>query len=143
VQEVQTPNARESLRDNVREDAAPALGVHGFQLGGDVPDLHDAVDPDEDVWGLEGFAVPEEHPGADADVADGVVGDELDDFVQLLFLGGVWGVVLPELVEPGKLETVGEKIEVSLCVWGVGGFSSFWVSLITYSCCGKKNAPMK
>lgn len=101
MQEVQTPDSRESLRDNVREDAAPALGVHRLQLGGDVPDLHDAVDPDEDVGGLEGFAVPEEHPGADADVADGVVGDELDDFVELALLGWVGGGVFPELVEPG------------------------------------------
>ena len=101
VQEVQTPDSRESFGDNVCEDAAPALGVHRLQLGGDVPDLHDAIDPDEDVGGLEGLAVPEEHPGADADVADGVVGDELDDFVELALLGWVGGGVFPELVEPG------------------------------------------
>lgn len=85
----------------MREDAAPALGVHGLELGGDVPQLHQAIDPDEDVGSLEGLAVPEEHPGADAEVADGVVGDELDDLVELAGLGGVRGVVFPELVEPG------------------------------------------
>jgi hypothetical protein len=104
VQEVQASDARESLGDDVREDAAPALCIHGLELGGDVPDLHDAVDPDEDVGGFEGFAVPEEHPGADADVADGVVGDELDDFVELFLLRGVVGAVLPQLVEPCELE---------------------------------------
>ena len=105
MQEVQAADASEGLRDDVRQDAAPALGVHGLELRRDVPQLHDAVDPDEDVGGLEGFAVPEEHPGADADVADGVVGDEFDDLVELFLLGGVAGAVLPELVEPGELET--------------------------------------
>jgi len=104
VQEVQAANAGEGLCDDVRQDAAPALGVHGLELRRDVPQLHDAVDPDEDVGGLEGFAVPEEHPGADADVADGVVGDEFDDLVELFLLGGVVGAVLPELVEPCELE---------------------------------------
>ena len=107
MQEVQTPDASEGLGHDVREDAAPALGVHGLELGRDVPDLHQAVDPDEDVGGLEGLAVPEEHPGADADVADGVVGDELDDLVEFAFLGGVGGGVFPELVEPGELEAWG------------------------------------
>ena len=65
------------------------------------------MDPDEDVAGFELLAVPEEHPGADADVADGVVGDELDDFVELCPLRGVGGAVFPELVEPGELEAVG------------------------------------
>jgi hypothetical protein len=105
VQEVQAPNAREGLRDDVCQDAAPALRVHGLELRRDVPDLHDAVDPDEDVGRLERFAVPEEHPRADADVADRVVGDELDDFVELFLLRGVIGAVLPELVEPCELET--------------------------------------
>jgi hypothetical protein len=100
VQEVQAPNARD-----VCQDAAPALRVHGLELRRDVPDLHDAVDPDEDVGRLERFAVPEEHPRADADVADRVVGDELDDFVELFLLRGVIGAVLPELVEPCELET--------------------------------------
>ena len=81
VQKVQTPNASKSLGHDVCEDAAPALGVHRLELGRDVPDLHQAVYPDEDVGGLERLAVPEEHPGADAEVADGVVGDELDDLV--------------------------------------------------------------
>lgn len=81
MQEVQTPNAGKGLGYDVGENAAPALGVHRPELGRDVPDLHQAVDPDEDVGGLEGLAVPEEHPGADAEVADGVVGDELDDLV--------------------------------------------------------------
>ena len=134
VQEVQASDAREGLCDNVREDAAPALCVHGLELGGDVPDLHDAVDPDEDVGGLERFAVPEEHPGADADVADGVVGDELDDFVELFLLGGVVGAVLPQLVEPCELEALN----------GVSGCGVIWEDWTgTYSCCGKKNAPMK
>jgi hypothetical protein len=105
VQEVQATNAGEGLRDNVCQNAAPALGVHGLELRRDVPDLHDAVDPDEDVGRLERFAVPEEHPRADADVADRVVGDELDDFVELFLLRGVIGAVLPELVEPCELET--------------------------------------
>jgi hypothetical protein len=105
VQEVQAPNAREGLRDDVCQDAAPALRIHGLELRRDVPDLHDAVDPDEDVGRLERFAVPEEHPRADADVADRVVGDELDDFVELFLLRGVIGAVLPELVEPCELET--------------------------------------
>jgi hypothetical protein len=105
VQEVQAPNAREGLRDDVCQNAAPALRVHGLELRRDVPDLHDAVDPDEDVGRLERFAVPEEHPRADADVADRVVGDELDDFVELFLLRGVIGAVLPELVEPCELET--------------------------------------
>jgi hypothetical protein len=105
VQEVQAPNAREGLRDDVCQNAGPALRVHGLELRRDVPDLHDAVDPDEDVGRLERFAVPEEHPRADADVADRVVGDELDDFVELFLLRGVIGAVLPELVEPCELET--------------------------------------
>lgn len=104
VQEVQAANAGEGLCDDVRQDAAPALGVHGLELRRDVPQLHDAVDPDEDVGGLERLAVPEEHPGADADVADGVVGDELDDFVEFSLLRRVGGAVFPELVEPGELE---------------------------------------
>jgi len=79
--------------------------------------LHDAVDPDEDVGGLEGLAVPEEHPGADADVADGVVRDELDDLVELFLLGGVVGGVLPELVEPCELETFKGLGE---CSYGTG-----------------------
>jgi hypothetical protein len=105
VQEIEAPDARESFGDDVREDGAPALGVHGPELRGDVPDLHDAVDPDEDVGGLKLLGVPEEHPGADAEVAEGVVGDEFDDLVELGFLGGVGGAVFPELVEPGELET--------------------------------------
>jgi len=88
----------------VRQDAAPALCVHRLELRRDVPDLHDAVDPDEDVGGLECLAVPEEHPRADAEVADGVVRDELDDFVELLLLRGVVGAVLPQLVQPCELE---------------------------------------
>ena len=104
VQEVQAANAGEGLGDDVRQDAAPAAGVHGLELRRDVPQLHEAVDPDEDVGGLERFAVPEEHPGADADVADGVVGDELDDFVEFSLLRRVGGAVFPELVEPGELE---------------------------------------
>ena len=104
MQEVQAANAGEGLCDDVRQDAAPALGVHGLELRRDVPQLHDAVDPDEDVGGLERLAVPEEHPGADADVADGVVGDELDDFVEFSLLRRVGGAVFPELVEPGELE---------------------------------------
>jgi hypothetical protein len=135
VQEIQDSNAGEGLRDDVRQDAAPALGVHGLELGGDVPQLHDAVDPDEDVGGLEGLAVPEEHPSADADVADGVVGDELDDLVELFLLGGVVGAVLPELVEPGELEALVVLVDVVVLM-------GRW-RLRTYSCCGKKNAPMK
>ena len=107
MQEVQATNARKRLGDDVRQDAAPALGVHGRELRRDVPHLHDAVDPDKDVGGFERFAVPEEHPGADADVADGVVGDELDDFVELCLLRGVGGAVFPELIEPGELEAEG------------------------------------
>jgi hypothetical protein len=132
VQEVQAPNAREGLRDDVCQNAAPALRVHGLELRRDVPDLHDAVDPDEDVGRLERFAVPEEHPRADADVADRVVGDELDDFVKLFLLCGVVGAVLPELVEPCELETSMVSVDVLRCR-GTG----------TYSCCGKKNAPIK
>lgn len=101
VQEIQTPDPRESLRHDVRQYAAPAARVHGVELRVDVPQLHQAVDPDEDVGGLEGLAVPEEHPRADAEVAEGVVGDEADDFVELAFLGRVRGGVFPELVEPG------------------------------------------
>jgi len=134
VQEVQAADASEGLRDDVRQDAAPAPGVHGLELGGDVPQLHDAVDPDEDVGGLEGLAVPEEHPGADADIADGVVGHEFDDLVEFFLLGGVVGAVLPELVEPGKLEAWVVLVDVVLM--------SRW-RLRTYSCCGKKKAPMK
>jgi hypothetical protein len=132
VQEVQAANTRESLRDDVCQDAAPALGVHWLELRRDVPDLHDAVDPDEDVGRLERLAVPEEHPGADADVADGVVGDELDDLVELFLLRGVVGAVLPELVQPCELET-----------WMVSVYGLWCGGTCTYSCCGKKNAPMK
>jgi hypothetical protein len=105
VQEVQAPNASECLRDDVCQDAAPALCVHWLELRRDVPHLHDAVDPDENVGRLERLAVPEEHPRADADVADGVVGDELDDLVELFLLRWVVGAVFPELVEPCELET--------------------------------------
>jgi hypothetical protein len=112
VQEVQAPDAREGLRDDVCQNAAPALRVHGLELRRDVPDLHDAVDPDEDVGRLERFAVPEEHPRADADVADGVVGDELDDLVELFLLGWVVGAVLPELVQPCELETSMVSVDV-------------------------------
>ena len=101
------------------KDAAPGFGVHGFQLRGDVPQLHEAVDPDEDVGGLQLLGVPEEHPGADAEVADGVVGDELDDFVEFFCLGGVGGVVLPELVEPGELEAKREVVLVCDVFWRV------------------------
>ena len=113
VHEVQAANAGEGLHNDVRQDASPAPGVHGLKLRRDVPQLHDAVDPDENVGGLERFAVPEEHPGADADVADSVVGDELDDFVELFLLGGVGGAVFPELVEPSKLEAL---VVLALCV---------------------------
>jgi hypothetical protein len=90
VQEVQASNAGERLRDDVCQDAAPALCVHWLELRRDVP--------------LECLAVPEEHPRADADVADGVVGDELDDLVELFLLRRVVGAVFPELVEPCELE---------------------------------------
>lgn len=118
MQEVQAANAGEGLCDDVRQDAAPALGVHGLELRRDVPQLHDAVDPDEDVGSLERFAVPEEHPGADADVADGVVGDELDDLVELFLLRGVGGAVFPKLVEPGELEAEMVLADVNFC--GIG-----------------------
>jgi hypothetical protein len=134
VQEVQDANAREGLRNDVRQDAAPALGVHRLELCGDVPNLHDAVDPDEDVGGLKGLAVPEEHPGADADVADGVVRNELHDLVEFFLLRWVVGGVFPELVEPGELETFRVLIGVV--------YMNKW-RLRTYSCCGKKKAPMK
>jgi hypothetical protein len=104
VQEVQASNASERLRDDVCQDAAPALCVHWLELCRDVPHLHDAVDPNEDVGRLERLTVPEEHPGANADVADGVVGDELDDLVELFLLRRVVGAVFPELVEPCELE---------------------------------------
>lgn len=98
MEEVQASDASKRLRNNVRQNATPALCVHLLELCRDVPQLHDAVDPDEDVRGLEGLAVPEEHPCADADVADCVIWYKLDDFVQLLLLCGVGGAVLPQLV---------------------------------------------
>lgn len=106
MQEVQDSNASERLRDDVCQDAAPALCVHRLELRRDEPDLHDAVDPDEDVGGFELLAVPEEHPRADAHVADRIVWDELDDFVEFFLLCWVGGAVLPELVEPCELEAV-------------------------------------
>ena len=85
----------------MREDGVPVLGVHGLELGEDVEHLRRGVDGDEDVGDGEVVAVPEEHPGANAEVAEYVIGHVFGDGVDIVFVGGVGGGELPELVEPG------------------------------------------
>lgn len=45
------------------EDGRGRGGIHGFKLSGAEVQLSEGVDDDENVGGLESFAVPEEEPG--------------------------------------------------------------------------------
>ena len=101
MQQIQHPDPSESLRDDVREDAAPAAFVHWGDLGGNVVQLRQRVYHDENVGEFEHLRVPEEHPSPNTCVAQHVVRDVLHHFVGLGV--GVFGRG-PEVVEPGELE---------------------------------------
>ena len=62
MEEVKNTDTRERLGDNVREDGACRLGIHGRKLGEDIEQLGQAVYDDEDVGDLELFGIPKYHP---------------------------------------------------------------------------------
>lgn len=104
MQQIEDADAGEGLRVEVGEDGAGAAGVHGAELRDEVVELGEGVDGDEEVGELEVVAVPEDHPGADAEVADGVVGDVGGEDVEFGALGGLGGGEFVEAVEPGELD---------------------------------------
>lgn len=62
VQEVEDADTREGLGDDVSEPVGGGGAVQRLEGGGDVAQLGEGVDDDEDVRGLEVVGVPEEHP---------------------------------------------------------------------------------
>lgn len=63
MQEVKDANAGKGFGHDVGEDGGGRVRVHGADLGGDVVELGQGVDGDEDVGDVEAFGVPENHPG--------------------------------------------------------------------------------
>ena len=110
MEEVENANTGKGAGDDVGEDGRSGGGVHRAQPREDVVELGARVDDDEDVGGFKGGGVPEEHPGADAKVSEGVVGDVVSDLVELFaFMWNIWGQLI-EAVEPGYLdELLGEE----------------------------------
>ena len=88
----------------MREDATPTLRVHPIELGETIPQLSRGVDDDEDIAEIQTVAIPEEHPGTYARVAQRIVRDEFDDLIEFFGLLRVAGVKTPEPVQPGELE---------------------------------------
>ena len=62
MQEVEDADAREGLGDNVGEPVGSGGAVERLEGGGDIAQLGEGIDDDEDVGGLEIVGVPEEHP---------------------------------------------------------------------------------
>ena len=62
MKEVKDTDACEGLRNDVCENGARRLGVHGRELGEDIVQLAQAVDDDEDVGDFELLGIPENHP---------------------------------------------------------------------------------
>ncbi len=63
MEEIQNTDAGEGLGHDVGEDGAGGVGVHRGELGGNVVELGERVDDDEDVGDVEPLGVPEHHPG--------------------------------------------------------------------------------
>lgn len=63
MEEVEDTDAGECLGDDVGEDGRGGVCVHGADFGGEVVELGEGVDGDEDVGDVEPFGVPEDHPG--------------------------------------------------------------------------------
>ena len=62
VEKIQDPDAGESLGHGVRENGAGGVRVHGLDLGGDIIELGEGIDGDEDVGKVQTGLVPEKHP---------------------------------------------------------------------------------
>ena len=62
MEEVKNTDTSKRPGDNVGEDGARGLGIHGRELGEDIVQLAQAVDDDENVGDLELLRVPEDHP---------------------------------------------------------------------------------
>ena len=62
MEEVENTNTSEGPGDNIGEDGARGLGVHGRKLGEDIVQLGQAVDHDKDVGYFELLGIPENHP---------------------------------------------------------------------------------
>ena len=105
MHQIQHAHTSKTLSDHMRQDANPALRIHLAQpTTEDIIQLHQTIDEDKNIRDLELLGVPEEHPGTDAGVADGVIRDIVTHEVELGTLGGLLGVEFPEVVEPGELE---------------------------------------
>ena len=105
MHQIQHAHTSKTLSDHMRQDANPALRIHLAQpTTEDIIQLHQTIDEDKNIRDLELLGVPEEHPGTDADIADGVIGNIVTHEVELGALGRFLGVEFPEVVEPGKLE---------------------------------------
>ena len=81
MEEVENADAGEGFGHDVCEDRGGGARVHGAELGVDVIELGQGVDGHEGVADVEAVAVPEDHPGADADVTQGVKGYVVDHCV--------------------------------------------------------------
>lgn len=62
MEEIEDTDTSKSSGDNVGEDGARGLGIHGRELGEDIIQLGQAVDDDEEVGDFEMLAIPEDHP---------------------------------------------------------------------------------
>lgn len=62
MEEIKNTDSSESPGDNIGEDGARGLGVHGRELGEDIVQLGQAVNDYEDVGNLELLGIPENHP---------------------------------------------------------------------------------
>ena len=111
MEEIENTDAGKSLRYNVGEHRAGRVGVHRLQSSADVIKLRKAIYEDEDVGDLQLLRVPEEHPSADTNVAQGVVWNKVDHLLQLLPLARVLRVEFVQAVQPCELEELLGKEE--------------------------------
>ena len=104
MENVEDTDASECFGNDMGENTAPIPRIHRCELREDEIKLRQCVDHDERISGFEVSGIPEEHPSPDADVAEGIVWNEFDDFVE--FLAFLWfvGIESPKSVEPGHLE---------------------------------------
>ena len=62
MKEIQDTDPGKCFRNNVRQDGACGVGIHGRELGRDVVELREGIDKNKDVGEVESGVVPEDHP---------------------------------------------------------------------------------
>lgn len=62
MEEVKNADTGKGLGNNMGEDGARGLGIHGCEPAEDIVQLGQAIDDDEEVGDLELLGIPEYHP---------------------------------------------------------------------------------